>query len=65
MKNTNAQNERKLIAELVILNRKEEYLTARLDELTLELNGVKERAKATLSRRKEIIEQLNQIGVVV
>jgi predicted component of type VI protein secretion system len=65
MKNTNAQNERKLIAELVILNRKEEYLTARLDELTLELNGVKERAKATLSRRKEIIEQLNQMGVVV
>jgi hypothetical protein len=59
------KQERKLAAELVVIERRSEYLATRLDEVTLEIRDIEEKRKAVARRKEAIIEELGRLGVQI
>ena len=59
------KQERKLVAELVAIERRSEYLATRLDEVTLEIRDIEEKRKAVARRKEAIIEELGRLGVQI
>ena len=65
MKKTKAETERKLVAELVQIERRSEYLSTRFDEISMELRDVEEKRRMISRRKQEIVAKLDQLGVKV
>lgn len=65
MKTTKAETERKLIAELVQIEKRGEYLSTRFDEISLELRDIEEKRKMIARRKQEVVSELEQLGVKV
>ena len=59
------KQEVKLVAELVVIERRSEYLATRLDEVTLEIRDIEEKRKSTSRRKEAIIAELNKLGVKI
>jgi hypothetical protein len=59
------KQERKLVAELVVIERRSEYLATRLDEVTLEIRDIEEKRKAVARRKEAIIKELGRLGVKI
>ena len=59
------KQESKLVAELVAIERRSEYLATRLDEVTLEIRDIEEKRKAVARRKEAIIEELGRLGVQI
>jgi hypothetical protein len=59
------KQESKLVAELVVIERRSEYLATRLDEVTLEIRDIEEKRKAVARRKEAIIEELGRLGVQI
>jgi hypothetical protein len=59
------KQERKLVAELVAIERRSEYLATRLDEVTLEIRDIEEKRKAVARRKEAIIKELGRLGVKI
>lgn len=60
-----AETERKLIAELVQIEKRGEYLSTLFDEVSLELRGIEEKRKMIARRKQEVVSELEQLGVKV
>lgn len=65
MKKSNKEIERKLIAELVQMESRNDYLSTRFDEVSLELRGIEEKRKAIARRKQEVVAELEKLGVKV
>jgi hypothetical protein len=59
------KQESKLVAELVAIERRSEYLATRLDEVTLEIRDIEEKRKAVARRKEAIIKELGRLGVKI
>jgi hypothetical protein len=65
MKDTHKKLESQLIAELVQIEKRRDYLNTRLDEVTLELRDIEEKRRVISQHRSNILSELERLGVVV
>jgi hypothetical protein len=65
MKKTKAETKRKLIAELVQIEKRSEYLSTRFDEISMELRDIEEKRRVISSRKQVVVAELEQLGVKV